>query len=72
MKTIIHIVTFITYLRTSNPNSNIMFTIIFRSAITKYRGPVFFRNSIVDIVFFPGGYATIDVTSVTFHYNTQE
>ena len=38
----------------------------------EYRGPVIYRNGKIDMVQFPGGYATISGTTVTFHYYTQE
>ncbi len=34
--------------------------------------PIIYRNSTVDKVLFPGGYATISGTTVTFHYYTQD
>ncbi len=40
--------------------------------VTEYHGPVIYRNGAVDMVLFPGGYATIIVTAVTFHSYTQE
>ena len=39
---------------------------------TEYRGNVIYRNSKVDMVLFPGGYATINGSAVTFHYYTQD
>ena len=39
---------------------------------TEYRGNVIYRDGKVDMVLFPGGYATINGTSVTFHYYTQD
>ena len=41
-------------------------------AITEYRGNVIYRDGKVYMVLFPGGYATIDGTAVTFHYYTQD
>ena len=38
----------------------------------EYRGPVIYRNGKIDMVQFPGGYATISGTTVTFHYYTQD
>lgn len=39
----------------------------------EYRGPVIYRNGKVDMVLFPGGYASIDKdNAVTFHYYTQD
>ena len=35
-------------------------------------GNVIYRDGKFDIDFFPGGYATINGTSVTFHYYTQD
>ncbi|MDE5794742.1 MAG: hypothetical protein K2I08_08475 [Muribaculaceae bacterium] len=42
------------------------------SASTDYRGNVIYSDGKVDMVLFPGGYATIKGTSVTFHYYTQD
>ncbi|MDE6481147.1 MAG: hypothetical protein K2L45_12860 [Muribaculaceae bacterium] len=39
---------------------------------TEYHGPVIYRNGIVDMVLFPGGYATISGATITFHYYTQD
>ena len=39
---------------------------------TEYRGNVIYRDGKVDMVLFPGGYATINGTAVTFHYYTQD
>ncbi|MDE6522562.1 MAG: hypothetical protein K2L17_07080 [Muribaculaceae bacterium] len=38
----------------------------------EYRGNVIYRDGKVDMVLFPGGYATINGTVVTFHYYTQD
>ena len=38
----------------------------------EYHGNVIYRDGKVDMVLFPGGYATIDGTAVTFHYYTQD
>lgn len=38
----------------------------------EYHGPVIYRNGKIDMVLFPGGYATISGTTVTFHYYTQD
>ncbi|MCM1491119.1 MAG: hypothetical protein NC095_09890 [Muribaculum sp.] len=38
----------------------------------EYHGPVIYRNGKIDMVQFPGGYATISGTAVTFHYYTQD
>ena len=39
----------------------------------EYRGPVIYRNGKIDMVLFPGGYATVGTDkSVTFHYYTQD
>ena len=38
----------------------------------EYHGPVIYRDGKVDMVLFPGGYATINGTAVTFHYYTQD
>ena len=38
----------------------------------EYRGPVIYRNGKIDMVLFPGGYATISGSTVTFHYYTQD
>ena len=38
----------------------------------EYRGPVIYRNGKIDMVLFPGGYATISGTAVTFRYYTQD
>ncbi len=40
--------------------------------ITEYHGPVIYRNGKVEMILFPGGYATISGTTVTFHYYTQD
>ena len=39
---------------------------------TEYRGNFIYRDGKVDMVLFPGGYATINGSAVTFHYYTQE
>ena len=39
---------------------------------TEYRGNVIYRDGKVDMVLFPGGYATINGSAVTFHYYTQD
>ncbi|MDE6511523.1 MAG: hypothetical protein K2L00_05470 [Muribaculaceae bacterium] len=39
---------------------------------TEYHGNVIYRDGKVDMVLFPGGYATISVTDITFHYYTQD
>ncbi|MDE7349561.1 MAG: hypothetical protein K2N25_00710, partial [Muribaculaceae bacterium] len=39
---------------------------------TEYRANVIYRDGKVDMVLFPGGYATINGTAVTFHYYTQD
>ena len=39
---------------------------------TEYRGNVIYRDGKVDMVLFPGGYATVNGTAVTFHYYTQD
>ncbi|MDE5870506.1 MAG: hypothetical protein K2H22_00960 [Muribaculaceae bacterium] len=39
---------------------------------TEYHGPVIYRDGKIDMVLFPGGYATINGTAVTFHYYTQD
>ncbi|MDE6547932.1 MAG: hypothetical protein K2L22_02945, partial [Muribaculaceae bacterium] len=39
---------------------------------TEYRGNVIYRDGKVDMVLFPGGYATIDGNAVIFHYYTQD
>ncbi|MDE5870512.1 MAG: hypothetical protein K2H22_00990, partial [Muribaculaceae bacterium] len=39
---------------------------------TEYHGPVIYRDGKIDMVLFPGGYATVSGTSVTFHYYTQD
>ncbi len=39
---------------------------------TEYHGPVIYRDSKVDKVLFPGGYATVSGSTVTFHYYTQD
>ncbi|MCM1296638.1 MAG: DUF6443 domain-containing protein [Muribaculaceae bacterium] len=38
----------------------------------EYHGPVIYRNGSIDMVQFPGGYATISGITVTFHYYTQD
>ena len=40
--------------------------------VMTYRGNVVYRNGIVDMVLFPGGYATVSGSTVTFHYYTQD
>ncbi len=40
--------------------------------VTEYHGPVIYRNSKLDMVLFPGGYATQSGSDVTFHYYTQD
>ena len=40
--------------------------------VMTYRGNVVYRNGIVDMVLFPGGYATVSGCTVTFHYYTQD
>ena len=39
---------------------------------TEYHGNVIYRDGKVDMVLFPGGYATINGSAVTFHYYTQD
>ena len=39
---------------------------------TEYRGNFIYRDGKVDMVLFPGGYATINGSAVTFHYYTQD
>ena len=39
---------------------------------TEYRGNVIYRDGKVDMVLFPGGYATINGSTITFHYYTQD
>ncbi|MDE6480872.1 MAG: hypothetical protein K2L45_11465 [Muribaculaceae bacterium] len=38
----------------------------------EYHGNIIYRNGTVDMILFPGGYATINGNSVTFHYYTQD
>lgn len=38
----------------------------------EYHGPVIYRDSKVDMALFPGGYATVSGSTVTFHYYTQD
>ncbi|MDE6769012.1 MAG: hypothetical protein K2J78_04715 [Muribaculaceae bacterium] len=38
----------------------------------EYRGNIIYRDGKVDMVLFPGGYATVSGSSVTFHYYTQD
>lgn len=38
---------------------------------SEYHGPVIHRNGSVDMVLFPGGYATVK-DGVTFHYYTKD
>ena len=38
----------------------------------EYHGNVIYRDGKVDMVLFPGGYATINGSAVTFHYYTQD
>ena len=47
-------------------------TLLTTSNTYTFNGPVIYRNRKIDMVQFPGGYATIDGTSVTFHYYTQD
>ncbi len=39
---------------------------------TEYHGPVIYKDGAIDMVLFPGGYATIRGASVTFHYYTKD
>ena len=41
-------------------------------SVVEYHGNVIYRNGKADTVLFPGGYATINGTAVTFHYYTQD
>lgn len=38
----------------------------------EYRGNVIYKDGKLDMVLFPGGYATISDTSITFHYYTRD
>jgi len=38
----------------------------------EYHGPVIYREGRVDMVRFPGGFATVNGSAVTFHYYTQD
>ncbi len=40
--------------------------------ITEYRGNLIYRDGKLDMVLFPGGYATVSGSTVTFHYYTQD
>ncbi len=40
--------------------------------VTEYHGPIICCNGTIDMVLFPGDYATINGTAVTFHYYTQD
>ena len=42
------------------------------TSVTDYQGNVIYRDGKVDTVLFPGGYATVSGTTVTFHYYTQD
>ena len=42
------------------------------TSVTDYRGNIIYRDGKVDMVLFPGGYATINGSAVTFHYYTQD
>ncbi len=39
---------------------------------TEYHGPLIYVNGSLDMVLFPGGYATVSGDDVTFHYYTQD
>ncbi|MDE7345749.1 MAG: hypothetical protein K2N48_03295 [Muribaculaceae bacterium] len=41
-------------------------------SVVEYHGNVIYHNGKADTVLFPGGYATIEGTAVTFHYYTQD
>ena len=47
-------------------------TIKYGISTTQYHGPVIYRNGTVEMLLFPGGYATINGAAVTFHYYTQD
>ncbi|MDE7345753.1 MAG: hypothetical protein K2N48_03315 [Muribaculaceae bacterium] len=47
-------------------------TEFYSSPYTIFYGYVIYRSDKAGIVLFPGGYATIDGTAVTFHYYTQD
>ncbi|MDE5793772.1 MAG: RHS repeat-associated core domain-containing protein, partial [Muribaculaceae bacterium] len=49
-----------------NVSTNYAFT------TTEYHGPLIYRHGSLYMVLFPGGYATIKGTSVTFYYYTQD
>ena len=42
------------------------------ASVTEYRSNIIYRDGKVDMVLFPGGYATINGSAVTFHYYTQD
>ncbi len=39
---------------------------------TEYHGPVIYKDGAIDMVLYPGGYATVSGSAVTFHYYTQD
>ncbi len=46
--------------------------IIVAQSSVSYHGPIIYRNNAVDKVLFQGGYATVNGSTVTFHYYTQD
>ncbi len=42
------------------------------TSTTEYRGNLIYRDGKLDMVLFPGGYATVNGSTVTFHYYTQD
>ncbi len=45
---------------------------VMAQSTTEYHGPIIYRDGKVDMVLFPGGYATVNGSAVTFHYYTQD
>ena len=55
--------------RMVDPGTSLGFT---ARTTLQYLGPVVYKDGKVDMALFPGGYATVDGTAVTFHYYTQD
>ncbi len=53
-------------------SSGSIYTDIVGMTKIEYHGPVIYRNGKIDMVRFPGGYATVNGSAVTFHYYTQD
>ncbi|MDE6638437.1 MAG: hypothetical protein K2K32_09430 [Muribaculaceae bacterium] len=45
---------------------------VFGQVTVEYYGPLIYRNGKVDMILFPGSYATLSGSNATFHYYTQD